>query len=142
MFVKVTFQFQTAHATYLVKVRVYTHGVKGIWASDQTTTDEWPQGATGLIVVNDQALAAGIASIPDPITNGDAPWYVWQGLETHFVTATEIGVIEVAGQQFTIDSKAMRKVGSNEDVAVVAVNAHATQGARIGLVGRMLIKTH
>ena len=115
---------------------------QGIWASDQTTGDEWPHGALGMVVVSDQAIVAGAASIPDPVSNADAPWHVWQGLETHISVATEVGFVEIAGQSFEIDSKAMRKIGVNEDVAVMVVNAHATHGARVGLVGRFLIKTH
>ncbi len=109
------------------------------WFSDQSAASEIPNGAIGRMIANDQAVAAGVVSLPDPMTEFDAPWYMWQAMSTRFVFASGVG-FETSGNQYQIDSKAMRKVGLNEDVVMVATNAHAAHGANIGVIGRYLVK--
>ena len=61
---------------------------------------------------------------------------------------TQISVVSAAGfetpaaQQYMIDSKAMRKVGNNKNVAMVVSNADAGSGSLIAVEGRMLLKLH
>ncbi len=113
-----------------------------LWSSDQIATSENPFGGFGMMVVNDTAAALGITAIPSPTGDPGSPWFVWEGLNTKLIFGTNVGFIESAGQPVVVDSKAMRKVGDNEDVAVVVDNAHGTHGAQIQAVGRMLIKLH
>ena len=78
-------------------------------------------GAVGMGIVSAEAFAAGVASIPEPFTDGDwGGWFVWRsfGLRVEFVSAT--GVIFPATYTMEIDSKAMRKVTPNEVMVVIA----------------------
>jgi len=123
-------------------VRTY---LEVLWRSDQGAASEQPLGALGFIIVNEQAVAAGGGSIPDPMADANASWYVWQGLISEFVFASAVGFNEgaAAGSRYHIDSKAMRKVSVNEDLAIVVENtAAAAIGGVISIQGRMLIKNH
>jgi len=55
------------------------------------------------------------------------------------ISASGIGVN--AGRHFMIDSKAMRKVGDNEDL-VGMVSIRNAVGAAISMEGRILVKLH
>ena len=109
--------------------------------SDQLIASEQTQGALGIIVVSDQAVAAGAASVPGPITNTDAPFFVWEPFINSFLFLTGSGVQEPTGTYITVDSKAMRKVNNNEDVAIMFENA-AALGCNVSMEGRMLVKLH
>ncbi len=86
------------------------------------TADVSFQGALGMGIVSDQAFAAGAGSIPGPWTDADWDgWYVW----VPFALRLEVGTpspVELHESTYTreIDSKAMRKVGANETVVVMA----------------------
>ena len=110
------------------------------WQSDQGGATENPHGALGIIVVNDQALGIGASAIPDPLNQPDAPFFVWQGLQTQFTFGSGVGFDADAGSRYAVDSKAMRKVGNNEDIAVMVANANTAHGADVGIKGRMLVK--
>ena len=109
--------------------------------SDQVAASETARGAFGIIVVSDQAVAAGAASIPNPFADTDAQFFVWEGLVNSFVLGDATGFTEPSGTSLVVDSKAMRKVGLNEDIAVMAVVATAA-GINLTVAGRMLIKLH
>ena len=52
--------------------------------SDQTGADEDQLGAWGMVVVNDIAVAAGVASLPGPVTDlDDDGWFVWEPFLQH-----------------------------------------------------------
>ena len=116
-----------------------------VWQSDQVVASESPQGAVGQIVVSDQAVASGAGAIPDPLGNVDASWYLWQALIDTFVFVTGTGWAggAAAASRYSVDSKAMRKVGINDDIALVAENSTgAAIGAIISVTGRFLVKLH
>ena len=110
--------------------------------SDQVAASEESHGALGLIVANDQAVAAGANSIPAPASNADAPFFVYQAFINSFIRLDATGVIEPAGTNVQIDSKAMRKVGANEDIAIMIENDDATTGFLASIQGRILVKLH
>ena len=110
------------------------------YESDQTTVLERPQGAFGMAVVSDQASAAGAASIPGPQTDTDYDWIVYQGLQCSFIFVSGAGFRSPGAEQYTVDSKSMRKVGLNEDLVFMV--EQDLFGARIGIEGRFLIKTN
>ena len=112
------------------------------WVSDQAAATESAQAAMGQIVVNDQAVAVGATAIPDPLGNVDAPFFVWQPMDFTFRFVTAAGFESNAGWQYTIDSKAMRKVGNNEDIAMVIANVDSSEGGVFSAFGRFLIKLH
>ena len=113
------------------------------YSSDQLAVSETAQGALGMMVVSDQASAAGAASIPGPRTNADAPWFVYEGLVDPFLFASGVGFTGggSGGYMTKVDSKSMRKVGNNEDV-VVMLEQRATFGGQVAIEGRLLVKLH
>ena len=112
-----------------------------LFDSDQLAVSENPTGQLGKIVVQEEASAAGVASLPAPIADSDADWFVHQGLSMSFLFASSVGVFGDAGNKYVVDSKAMRKVGTNEQV-VTLVELRNAGGALLNLEGRTLIKLH
>ena len=114
------------------------------FSSDQILATERPQGSYGEIVVTATAAALGTTVVPDPSsTDGDpdADWYVHQECIDRFVFQAAGGAREVQQVQYVVDSKAMRKVGPNDDVAVV-FSETAGFGAVLTMRGRQLIQLH
>ena len=109
--------------------------------SDQLSASEASRGAMGMIVVSDQAVAAGTASIPKPTTQADAKFFVWEPWINSFLLASAVGFTENGGERIVVDSKAMRKVAINEDVAIQCSNSSAN-GVLATLEGRILIQLH
>ena len=104
--------------------------------SDQSGTQEDQIGAFGMIMVTDLAVAAGIASIPGPITDGsDDGWFVHQS----FVQKTQLVATMSPTVQYVIDSKAKRILeGTGMAIALVGENFHATHGLLMGVQLRLL----
>ena len=106
-----------------------TRGLLSI-GSDAASGFEEQIGALGFIVVNDLALAAGVASLPGPVTDAnDDGWFVWmpfsaQGL---LLTATDTSPGS-RHRNFEFDSKAMRRVEEGFSVAIIIENASLTDG--------------
>jgi len=120
---------------------IRTHVMLSI-ATDQTASAEFVQGALGFQVVTDKAAAAGVASVPTPLGQPDADFFVYQPFQDRFVIFDSTGTQEMngAGNVWMIDSKAMRKVGPDDDVAVTIENI--VNGYVVALEGRILIKLH
>ncbi len=120
----------------IVRTRAMLHVL-----SDQAAVTESPFGAIGAMIISDQASAVGITAIPDPVANSDAPWFLWEPWSLQFNFLSSVGFDANAGYSRMIDSKSMRKVNDNEDLAIVATNSVA-EGAIVRFIGRMLIKLH
>jgi len=123
---------------------IRSRGVVGI-SSDQTGATEDQHAAFGCAVVSQQASAAGVGSIPTPVTDdGSDLWFVYQRLMAKIQFASVSGMDANAGKIYEFDSKAMRKVEDGEDLVVVAENGPAGTGAgvRINWYVRFLIKMH
>ncbi len=91
-------------------------------------------------VVTETASAAGIASLPTPLIETDADFFVYQPWAFEFTFLDATGINKYT-EQYTVDSKAMRKVGPDDDVAVV-VEGRTTDGLIFNIEGRMLIQRH
>ena len=115
-----------------------------IWVtSDQVATTEHPFGALGVAVVTDQAAAAGVASVPTPITENDSDdWLLWTPFAQSVRFASGIGFDSQAFSRFDFDSKAMRKVDDNSTAVVMIENSSATDGLFYVILFRMLIMLH
>ena len=112
--------------------------------SDQQVISEIPQGSYGKIVVTKEASDAGAASIPDPSTSDgdpDADWFVHQECLQSFLCASDVGIATNAAAQYVVDSKAMRKVGPNDDL-VAMFSETSGVGAILTTRGRQLIQLH
>ncbi len=114
--------------------------------SDQFAAAEDPFGNMGFIVANDTASVLGVTALPDPTLNPDSDWFVYQSYAipiSHENELTGGGVFyNDSITQYSIDSKAMRKVDSGDDIAVLLANDNAGDGVRTSLLGRLLVKLH
>ena len=106
--------------------------------SDQAAAIEQQFSAFGMTIVSDQAVAAGVASIPTPGTDQASDWFIHSWQMTEAQTLTDRTTPSV---QFQIDSKAMRKVDSGQDLAIMMENVVAA-GVRLTAAGRILVKLH
>ncbi len=78
-------------------------------------------GAFGAGIISADALVAGIGSIPTPFDDADwGGWYVWQSFSILFEFSDATGLLFPAGVSYQVDSKAMRKMTSNEVFVFVA----------------------
>ena len=110
-------------------------------STDNAGASEEQFGAFGLIRVSAVALALGITAIPGPFTNGnDDGWFVHFGIQQRWRADTAVGR-ENLGQQYLIDSKAMRKIPDGSAIAVVAECAHATDAFDLAVAVRLLGQT-
>ena len=112
--------------------------------SDQQSASERPIVTFGLIIVTDTATALGVTAIPDPssiLGNPEADWFVHQAMSMSLLFASAVGVDGNNGQHYTIDSKAMRKVGPDDDLAFMTSEDNAV-GALLIVNGRQLIQLH
>ncbi len=109
--------------------------------SDQSVASERPVVVLGAIIVQEEAVDAGVAALPTPGTETNAPWFVYEPMISSFLFGDATGFIEPGGYSRVFDSKAMRKVEISEDTAVL-IEETAGVGALVTLQGRMLIKLH
>ena len=113
------------------------------WSSDQVAATETPEGDYAKMVVTDTAAAIGVTAVPDPSSvDGDpeADWFLFQSLISRVAFSSAVGVTRM-GWQYTVDSKAMRKVGPDDDIVAVVSETGAV-AARLITRGRMLIQLH
>ena len=106
-------------------------------SSDQAAAIEDQIGAIGLIIVTDIAGAAGIASVPAPITDaGDDGWFVHQSFAQ---AQSRVHTGGPTSTWYPIDSKAKRIFSSTGlNIAIVAENVHATNGMEVAVMLRIL----
>ena len=110
-------------------------------ASDQVVASESNSGAFSMQIITDSASAAGIASIPTPLTQPEADYFVYMPWQFDFAFFTGVGVEAQFAREQVIDSKSMRKVGLDDDIAVV-VQGLGADGYTVVLEGRQLIQLH
>ena len=107
--------------------------------SDQTASDEEQFGAVGMCVVSDLAIAAGIGSIPDPVSDEASElWFLHQAFMASMIGGTEFGIRSTT---FEFDSRAMRKVDDSKSIVVVVENISSV-GLQYLMHFRMLVKLH
>ena len=79
-------------------------------------------GAMGIALVNSDAFAAGVASVPGPLTDAhwDAwMWHSWFDLRALSTTLADGANADTCHQRVVIDSKAMRKWDPAETLVLV-----------------------
>ncbi len=113
------------------------------YQSDQVAAAEFGQAVFALQVVTDSASAVGITAVPTPITEPDADFWVYQPLFQSYDQRSASGTWQRSGSGsfWMVDSKSMRKVGTDDDIVGTVENRSAT-GANIALEGRFLIQLH
>ena len=100
-------------------------------------------GAFGLAHVTEPAAAAGIASLPTPISEADSnAFQTWIPIQSQGFQIAGAGAADITmGQLFqSFDSKSMRKVGPDDDLAFVAESSDVS--VNLSVIGRLLIKLH
>ncbi len=111
--------------------------------SDQNSADEQPFGGIGGIVVQDQAVSIGVTAIPDPENDAASDsWFLHQFWAAPIIVGDGTGFSGSPGQQYLFDSRAMRKVNNEEDIAFMITNASGAAGIEFLWKIRMLIKLH
>ena len=114
------------------------------YSSDQDGANERVFCSYAKLVVRDAAFAIGVTAMPDPSgISGDpeADWFIWQA-GRHVVSFDTASGFDFGGtSQYTIDSKAMRKVSIDDNVVAMCTEESAF-GSRIMTNGRMLIQLH
>ncbi len=112
--------------------------------SDQSANSEAQAVNYGNVVVTQQASAAGVASVPTPLTEANSDWYVYEQLTNSFIVSSAVGIDARGDVSKAFDSKAMRKVDTGDDVVSVA-EVPATgisEGLILRTFTRTLIKLH
>ena len=103
--------------------------------SDQAAAVERQIGAVGLIVVSNQAITAGAASIPGPATDSDDDgWFC----HTFWQQVTVSTVSDVVSRLYPFVSKGRRVVQEGESIAIMAENIHASHNTLVDLQFRLL----
>ena len=105
--------------------------VRGVLAlrSDQIGALEDFHGAFGMAVVEEPAAGVGVTAVPSPVFNAASEaWFVWQAFAGSFTFVSAVGFDGNAGHQYEIDSRAMRKVNSEQRVVILLENNAATHG--------------
>ncbi len=119
--------------------------VRGLWhvSSDQEVADEVQHVALGFAVVSDQAIAAGVASVPTPFAEADSDlWFLYELQMTEFLLGSAVGFSGDFGVTREFESKAMRKVDDGQDLAIVMETASTSNGMFVSKAGRFLLKLH
>ena len=110
--------------------------------SDQEAADENALGAIGAMVPQDAAVTIGVTALPNPMTAaGNDSFFLHQYWVCPLRFASAVGFDARPGWQYTLDSRAQRKVTAEEDVVFIIANA-GTTGMRYYWQLRMLIKLH
>ena len=113
-----------------------------VWmATDQATNSEEPFGVYGEIVVTESASAIGITAIPTPMTETNASWVTWAPMVAAMRFSTAAAFANM-GQHFEVDSKAMRKVGIDDDLVGIVQNGSSSHGLQFLAMMRTLIQLH
>ncbi len=123
----------------IIRTRIVIH-----FASDQSSASEFTQAAYSQQVVTDSAAAAGIGSVPTPVTESEADYFVYQSLfQSVSVNGTPGSLVVDNGQgaNWTNDSKAARKVGIDDQVVGV-IEVVSAVGGFFAMDGRQLLKLH
>jgi len=120
---------------------IRTHGFLEfqLQAADAATTGF--SMAAGIGIVSADAFAAGVGSVPDPFDDIGWPGWLWHqmgALHSPITIASQVSPSD--NQVWTIDSKAMRKLGLNE-VAFLSCQVGESAAATMTVRGatRMLL---
>ena len=122
---------------------VRTRGILA-YVSDQTAASENYSAALSMAVVSDQALGIGVTAVPTGFTDlGSDLFWVHQMMAGRFEFISGVGVSSPnAMQVIEYDSKAMRRVDDDQDLAIVLETSSLSLGINVFHAARILIKLH
>ena len=108
--------------------------------SDQSAVVENQGAAFALAVVTEQALGIGVTAVPTPVTDlGSDQFFLHQIMWAH---QNDVAQQSNPAAIYEVDSKAMRKVGENDELYSTGEFTNTAQGCVLHSAGRMLIKLH
>ena len=136
---RVEAQFTSAQLSpVLPSTIIRTVGAFGFAADADFILNQDIRGAIGGMVVTERARAAGINSLPRPVTEiADDSWF-WHQSFFGFAEATAAGGDVMSGRMVMFDSRAKRKVETGDGIVFVLENA-ASQTVQFSLMLRMLV---
>ncbi len=109
--------------------------------SDQVAASESYDAAMGYSIVTDQASAIGVTAVPTPFTDQPSDmFFVYEALMGRFQDQTAAGFHDNALTWMHYDSKAMRKVNDDQDLALTVESSTLSVGTIVHHTARMLIK--
>ena len=119
-----------------------TRGLLHLYLTSATAAGDGYTGAMGIIVVSDQAFAAGVASMPSPANEAESNgWLYHQFLSVHAGEAGGLSGGPEGSQRVDVDSKAMRKFDSEQTVvAILEVTETGTAVANVAFDSRLLLQ--
>ena len=79
-------------------------------------------------MVSEDAFAAGAASVPGPITDGDADWMMHGFMPNRFNFRDGTGADSIGGAVFANDSKARRRVADGHGLCFILETGAASSG--------------
>jgi len=120
---------------------IRTRGMMSI-TSDQGAATERYAVALGGIVVTDEAVAAGVASVPTPSSEDASDWYFYERLANELQINSSIGFVGQGSRFKDFDSKAMRKVDIGQDAITVQQGTVNNVGVILLAYCRTLVKLH
>ncbi len=141
---RLAFNFNAAALGLRPFTIVRTH-IEIMLTSDQSIAAESYGAAFGMSIVSEQAIAVGVTAVPLPIDDlGSDFFFVHQSMWGDFQFKSAVGFDAQGGSRYTIDSKAMRKVDEDQDLAATVQGAGASLGENslVSSMGRMLVKLH
>ena len=119
--------------------------IRGSWWGllDPAAAQDVAEYGIGILKASTDAITAGVASFPGPISDPDADWmWVHYDIFASGDATAQDGSVNNQSKGGTLDTKAMRRFGTNENLIVVAeaVSRGGTPPMLGGLVARVLIQ--
>jgi len=107
--------------------------------TDQSIATENQEGAFGMILANDPAIAAGISSLPVPITDvSDDGWLLWVPFANHFEFKTAVGIDSQGSVTRYFDFKSKRVVQEGQAIVMVEQSTSPSNGYALSAFIRVL----
>ena len=119
---------------------VRTRGEIGVYG-DMTADDAAILVGFGLMVADTKAFTIGTTALPLPLTDPDSDDWFWY--TTRMLINAPTGITDqLSAASIAVDSKAMRKIGGDETVVLVAeIDDHGSGiGVNFGFALRFLFK--
>ena len=111
--------------------------------SDQFAASEVQMGAFGLAVVSTDALNAGAASVPGPMSDPSfGGWMLFEPFSQDLKVGSQVGIEPKFGDMRNADSKAMRKIDDGESLVLVYESGQNSLGVSVFANLRTLSKLY
>ena len=108
--------------------------------SDQAAASETQRGVVGAVLVSDDAFAAGVGSMPAPISDPDQDWLLYEPFSEQFLFGDGTGFNSDAERRYAYDSKAKRVwQGTGYTLAFICQSQAGSAGLIISMTNSLLV---